>query len=1336
MLKNILETLFCKVLIKKITQQVLLLIVLMAYTSLSLIAQEGTKQWRPLSTGRGFLCYYDDPQNAGVANGTEGCPEFQRIYVYLKAGEVFNMGMRLRTGVAANTSVRVAAPSGTFMILTGSTLPANGRFTVPTTGTGFINTHADALAGPAGSILNGTTVVGGYTPFRFTATETGDHIIEFQSWTSTAFTTTDPNRTGGSASRQFEFFDVTVTDATGNIITNPSNPTASAGRLWSKQWRLQAGGLNLQVTPTFVVYTTDGFVNKVTLDMEPGGFTIMSNSFGVNNTEDAVLNRKSFRGDAVNTRNLTEHKVFVNDPDISVYPSNPVQPKVQVWFNSTLIFDFDNTRTPKQLPLTPGIIALVRNALANCPHESLAYFRVESNIAGQLQIMLDVNGGGYTISNSSPDVALFADVVPGLPVYLPWNIRDAQGNIHPDGASFDAQAIFLYAGVTHFPLYDVERMSNFTNEAIRPFQRLGPTLYWDDTNIPGQGSPSGSLTIDPSSANIQLNNPATPTGVVRRWVFDNNGTNPNNGNLNTLNTWFAGLELASNFQYSVSSPNICVNHDHDRDRYFDIVDLDDDNDGLCDVIEAGGSTHPNIDANNNRIPDWIENNPSGIIDPSVDNDADGIPNYRDADIAGFVDRNSDGINDNFDRDLDGKPDIFDLDSDNDGLKDYAEAGGTNDPNNNGIVGNDATVAGGANGSLLSSVTDVDRDGIIDLVDPIVFGGTIGTPLGAYTALSGLQVIINSDGDGLINARDMDSDNDGIRDVFELQATATASGGIIPNTVPIPYTNTDADADGLSDAWDTYFNLMNETPPFTAYGSAMGGTNINTPVNTDGLDAPDYLDLDSDNDVAAVPAGGPDWVEGFDDNENGFALEDLRTRAQTYEANNSFPGHYSNTDANSNGLPDWLDDAGGRPAFLTGGNAFFRDANGNGLADLFDEQTGGNGAYYAATATGQPDINNNGAPNYRDNTDLTTLRCSGIDLALAVSLSANNFCVPTTTNVLVANSEVGMTYQLQNDITGANIGAAQAGTGSTLTFPSGLVSATTTFRLQVTAAGGCVDQLNQKATVNINAAPSPASLGLTGNNPVLCNGAGTANLQINGTLPAGFSYRWYTTATGGTPIAGVTGNTYSVNLTGNTSFFVSVVNASGCESARLEVPVTVVTTNPIRLTASGNISDGVTPITLTGSGGVSYTWAPNDGSISGTGSVVTVRPTQTTLYTLTGTTAQGCIFTDTVTIRIALSGEEEIFIPSLFSPNGDNDNDFFLVYGRGIESIDLRVFDRAGNLVYRQTDVGKAINTGWDGKSNAQEQPIGMYVWSLSGKFNSGKPLKYLGKDTGKINLIR
>jgi gliding motility-associated-like protein len=796
------------------------------------------------------------------------------------------------------------------------------------------------------------------------------------------------------------------------------------------------------------------------------------------------------------------------------------------------------------------------------------------------------------------------------------------------------------------------------------------------------------------------------------------------------------LEYATAFTYSVTSPNICVNHDHDRDRYFDIVDLDDDNDGLCDVIEAGGSTHPNIDANNNRIPDWIENNPSGIIDPSVDNDADGIPNYRDADIAGFVDRNSDGINDNFDRDLDGKPDIFDLDSDNDGLKDYAEAGGTNDPNNNGIVGNDATVAGGANGSLLSSVTDVDRDGIIDLVDPIVFGGTIGTPLGAYTALSGLQVIINSDGDGLINARDMDSDNDGIRDVFELQATATASGGIIPNTVPIPYTNTDADADGLSDAWDTYFNLMNETPPFTAYGSAMGGTNINTPVNTDGLDAPDYLDLDSDNDVAAVPAGGPDWVEGFDDNENGFALEDLRTRAQTYEANNSFPGHYSNTDANSNGLPDWLDDAGGRPAFLTGGNAFFRDANGNGLADLFDEQTGGNGAYYAATATGQPDINNNGAPNYRDNTDLTTLRCSGIDLALAVSLSANNFCVPTTTNVLVANSEVGMTYQLQNDITGANIGAAQAGTGSTLTFPSGLVSATTTFRLQVTAAGGCVDQLNQKATVNINAAPSPASLGLTGNNPVLCNGAGTANLQINGTLPAGFSYRWYTTATGGTPIAGVTGNTYSVNLTGNTSFFVSVVNASGCESARLEVPVTVVTTNPIRLTASGNISDGVTPITLTGSGGVSYTWAPNDGSISGTGSVVTVRPTQTTLYTLTGTTAQGCIFTDTVTIRIALSGEEEIFIPSLFSPNGDNDNDFFLVYGRGIESIDLRVFDRAGNLVYRQTDVGKAINTGWDGKSNAQEQPIGMYVWSLSGKFNSGKPLKYLGKDTGKINLIR
>ena len=58
---------------------------------------------------------------------------------------------------------------------------------------------------------------------------------------------------------------------------------------------------------------------------------------------------------------------------------------------------------------------------------------------------------------------------------------------------------------------------------------------------------------------------------------------------------------------------------------------------------------------------------------------------------------------------------------------------------------------------------------------------------------------------------------------------------------------DLDGDGLDDAYD----------------ADDGGTPL-VPVNTDGADAPDYLDDDADND------GVPDRIEGFDANADGVA----------------------------------------------------------------------------------------------------------------------------------------------------------------------------------------------------------------------------------------------------------------------------------------------------------------------------------------------------------------------------------------------------------------------------------------------------------------------------------
>ena len=101
-------------------------------------------------------------------------------------------------------------------------------------------------------------------------------------------------------------------------------------------------------------------------------------------------------------------------------------------------------------------------------------------------------------------------------------------------------------------------------------------------------------------------------------------------------------------------------------------------------------------------------------------------------------------------------------------------------------------------------------------------------------LVGTPAFRDSDFDGIPDYLDLDSDNDGIADNIEAQATESyqapsgfgdpANGG----------TFVDADRDGLDDNYD-------------ANTSGAAGSNGLDPVNTDGIDDVDYLDLDSDND---------------------------------------------------------------------------------------------------------------------------------------------------------------------------------------------------------------------------------------------------------------------------------------------------------------------------------------------------------------------------------------------------------------------------------------------------------------------------------------------------------
>jgi gliding motility-associated-like protein len=98
--------------------------------------------------------------------------------------------------------------------------------------------------------------------------------------------------------------------------------------------------------------------------------------------------------------------------------------------------------------------------------------------------------------------------------------------------------------------------------------------------------------------------------------------------------------------------------------------------------------------------------------------------------------------------------------------------------------------------------------------------------------------------------------------------------------------------------------------------------------------------------------------------------------------------------------------------------------------------------------------------------------------------------------------------------------------------------------------------------------------------------------------------------------------------------------------------------------------------------------------------------------------------------------QALFVPTVFSPNGDNSNDAFKIRGEGIASLQLAIFDLSGRRVYYTSDVKSVTEQGWDGSFNGVMLPAGSYAWTLSGSLVDGSELSVNGKKHGQVLLVR
>lgn len=305
-------------------------------------------------------------------------------------------------------------------------------------------------------------------------------------------------------------------------------------------------------------------------------------------------------------------------------------------------------------------------------------------------------------------------------------------------------------------------------------------------------------------------------------------------------------------------------------------------------------------------------------------------------------------------------------------------------------------------NLISGFPDTDNDGIADDAD------LDNDNDGIYDANEDLNLDNDSnpytnptdtDGDGVYDFYDLDSDNDGIPDQIEAQATSIF---VAPNY--------QYNLDGVD----------------TAYPS-----NGFIPVNSDGVDTPDYIDLDSDNE------GENDTVEagltlGNNLGSNGFA-NNLEVEDNYKDVNgiNNSPSVFTDSD---NDIA-----AGGDVDFRDG--TFNGDTDNDGIIDTIDIDDDNDGILDIVEGTNE-DIDLDGKPNHRDLDSDGDGLPDNIEAQVTLSyVSPNNDDAATYANNLGLNSAYlgGLqTIDSDNDLTPDYLDLDSDNEGGNDTFEAGLI----------------------------------------------------------------------------------------------------------------------------------------------------------------------------------------------------------------------------------------------------------------------------------------------------------
>ncbi len=310
-----------------------------------------------------------------------------------------------------------------------------------------------------------------------------------------------------------------------------------------------------------------------------------------------------------------------------------------------------------------------------------------------------------------------------------------------------------------------------------------------------------------------------------------------------------------------------------------------------------------------------------------------------------------------------------------------------------------------------------------------------------------------------------------------------------------------------------------------------------------------------------------------------------------------------------------------------------------------------------------------------------------DLDLALNVQAQDYCSGNDAQIKVLTPQTGVAYfATLNGTTVSDKVIATEGSDVTITIPKANLTTDESIIVIKAQNGTCAEMpLVQSATINKKNLPSISAVTGATN----C-GESSVTLSADG-APADGSYRWYLTEDATDAIAGETASSFTTpTLTKTKTYFVSAVNALGCEGARTAVVATISYAYDITEVTNGQSCDGgaATLIAAGAPESGSYRWYVSELStepIGGQTAATFVTPslTESTTYYVSTVNAQGCegarvpVTAELVdVVEAAIDVENDLLVS-----NSDSGNQWYL-NGTAIQGATSKTYKPTESGVYK------------------------------------------------------